>query len=231
MTVVQSFLIDGQSFTLNGGITFSNTFFTDTLGNTVVVSLESWVGTNAPSLKFFTNNGTLQIPSEAHFGDDRPLPYVAFVNKGTIDAFGQTINSDYSELGGINVTAADFTLITRSGKVEGGTVSAGADALFYADILKFAQSTIQTDSRLDLIVTNSLFDSGGGAGNSFSCNDGFRLLIKPQAGDLLGTTVETIAPTFAEVDQIWAGAARGRLCMAIDAQRWKPPRLRVRRAG
>lgn len=209
MTVVQSFLTDGLSFTLNGGITFSNTYFTDTLGQTVVISLENWVGTNAPNLRFFTNNGNLRIPNEAHFGDDRPLPYTAFVNQGNITAAGQRINSDYAELGGDNVTSADFTLITRSGKVEGGTVTAGSDAVFYADVLKLGQAIIATASRLDLTVTNSLFDSGGGAGNAFACNDGFRLLIKPQTGDLLGTFVETIAPAFAEVDHEWAGADRG----------------------
>ncbi len=215
MTVVQSFLIgggtngDGQSFTLNGGITFSNTFFTDTMGNKVLVSLENWIGTNAPNLKFFTNNGTLRIPNEAHFGDDRPIPYAAFVNHGTINAYGQYINSDYCELGGNNATAAAFTLITRSGKVEGGTVATGSDIYFYADVLKFNQATLQTGSRLDLTVTNSLFDSGGGAGNSFSCSAGFRLLLKPPTGDLLGTAFNTIAPPFAEVDHVWAGTNRG----------------------
>lgn len=209
MTVVQSFWIDGQSFTLNGGITFSNTFFTDTMGHTVVVSLENWVGTNAPSLKFFTNNGTLKIPSEAHFGDDRAVPYDVFVNRGAISAYGQTINSDYSEIAGVNSAAAGFTLITRSGKVEAGSITSGSDAQFYADVLKFNQSTVETDSRLDLTVTNSLFDTGGGAGNSFSCRDGFRLLIKPLTGDLLGTSVESVAPTFAQVNHLWAGADRG----------------------
>lgn len=209
MTVVQKFLIDGDSFTLNGGITFSNTFFTDTRGNTVIVSLENWVNTNAPTLKYFTNNGTLNIPNVAHFGDDRPVPYAAFVNRGTINAFGQTINSDYCELAGNNNTAAEFTLITRSGKAEAGTVTSGGDAVFYADVLKFNQSTIQTDSRLDLTVTNSLFDAGGGAGNAFSCRDGFRLLIKPQTGDLLGTSLRTIAPSFASVSHSWAGLNLG----------------------
>jgi len=209
MTVVQSFLIDGLSFTLNGGITFSNTFFTDTRGNTVVVSLESWTATNAPTLKFFTNNGTINIPSEAHFGDDRAQPYVAFVNQGSISAFGQTINSDYSELTGNNTTAAAFTLITRSGKIETGNVVATGDASFYADVLKLNQSSIQTDSRLDLIVTNSLYDSGGGAANTITCRDGFRLLRKPLTGDLLGTEINTIAPDFASVSHAWAALNRG----------------------
>ena len=31
---------------------------------------------------------TLNIPNEAHFGDDGPLNYAAFVNNGTINAGG-----------------------------------------------------------------------------------------------------------------------------------------------
>ncbi len=209
MTVVQAFLIDGQSFTLNGSITFSNKFFIDTLGNRVVVSLENWVGTNTPTLKFFTNNGTLNIPNLAHFGDDRALPYEVFINRGTISSHGQTIDSEYCELAGDNFITAEFNLLTRSGKVENGSVSSGGDAQFFADVLKFGQSSVQTGSRLTFTVTNALFDSGGNAGNSFVCNDGFRLLIKPQTGDLLGTALETIAPTFAQVDHVWAGADRG----------------------
>lgn len=210
MTIVETFLVDGQSFTLNGGITFSNKFFIDTRGNRVVVSLESWQATNAPTLKYFTNHGTLNIPNVAHFGDDRLLPYEAFVNRGTINAYGQSISSDYCELAGNNTASgAGFNLITRSGKVEAGSITSSSDAQFYAGVLKFVQSTVETGSRLDFTVTNALFDSGGNSGNSFVCNDGFRLLLKPQTGDLLGTAVETIAPAFAQVDHVWAGANRG----------------------
>jgi hypothetical protein len=209
MTVVQSLLIDGESFTLNGGIALSNTFFVNTSGDTIVVSLDSWVGTNAPNLKFFTNNGTLNIPSEGHFGDDRPTPYTTFVNNGTINAFGQTIKSDYTSISGHNITAGELFIITASGKVEGGTLNGGGDVRLFATDLKFNQATIQTSSRLDLSVTNSLFDTGGGSGNAFSCSDGFRLLRKPSIGDLLGTTINTIAPAFAEVDHAWAATDLG----------------------
>ncbi|MBI3850122.1 MAG: hypothetical protein HY298_07515 [Verrucomicrobia bacterium] len=210
MIVVQSFLIDGQSFTLNGSITFSNTVFIDTRGNAIVVSLDSWIATNAPNLLYFTNNGTLKIPREAHFGDDRLIPYSAFVNKANITAGGQSIASSYFENDG-NLTANDggIFVTTPSGKMEDGQISATADVQFFASVLKFDRSSINTGSRLDLMVTNSLFDAGGTAGNLFTCRDGFRLLIKPQTGDLLGTTFQTVAPNFAEVDHDWAGADRG----------------------
>src|ERR1044071_1645864 len=204
MTVVQSLLIDGESLTINGNLTLSSTFFIDTSGNLVTVSLDDWLGTNAPNLRLFTNNGTITIPSEAHFGDDLPTPYLAFVNNGLISAFGQTIKSVYCRITGQNSASGEIALTAQAASFEGGSLSAGGDVRLFGNDIKFTQSTIQTGSRLDLVVTNSLSDAGGSSGNSFSCSDGFRLLIKPSTGDLLGTSINTIAPPFAEVDHVWA---------------------------
>lgn len=209
MTIVQTLRINGESFTINGGITLSNTFFIDTLGNIVVISLDSWVATNAPNLKYFTNNGTLYIPNEGHFGDDRATPYAVFDNQGRIEAYGQTIRSEYCGIGGELISAGGLSIISRSAKMEGGTLTSGGDVQLFGNDVKLTRSAIQTGSRLDLTVTNSLFDAGGGSGNSLTCSDGFRLLIKPQTGDLLGTQIESIAPAFAEVDHEWAGEDRG----------------------
>jgi hypothetical protein len=210
MTIVQKLLIDGESFTLNGSITLSNTTFVSPAGNTVVISLSDWVSTNAPNLLHFTNNGTFTIPSEAHFGDDRPLPYTSFVNAGTINAGGQDIASSYFENSGIlNAAAGGMRIVTPSGKVENGRINSITDVQYFGNVLKLNRATIQTGSRLDLAVTNSLFDAGGSSSNSITCRDGFRLLIKPQTGDLLGTAVQTAAPDFAAIDHVWAGLDRG----------------------
>jgi len=208
MTVVQSLFIDATSFTLNGSITLSNTYFINNHGDVVVVSLNDWVGTNAPNLKFFTNNGTLNIPSEGHFGDDRATPYSAFVNNGTITAFGQTIKSDYVELNGQNNASANISVTAASAKIQ-GALDGGGDVEFFAGDLRFLHASISAGSRLDLTVTNTLSDAGGSSGNSFSVHDGFRLLRKPNSGDLLGTSINSIAPAFAEVDHVWAAADLG----------------------
>jgi hypothetical protein len=216
MTVVQSLLIDGESFTLNGSITLSNKFYIDNRGDVIIISLNDWLGTNAPNLKFFTNNGTLNIPSEGHFGDDLPKPYSTFVNNGIIDAFGQTIHSDYVEITGQHFTTASLVITAGSGKIEGGTLNSGGDVQFFANDLRFNHATIQTGARLDFSVTNSLSDAGFASGNSFSTTDGFRLLRKPVFGDLLGTTFNSIAPPFAEVDHVWAAADRGASAAGFD---------------
>lgn len=209
MTVVQSFLTDATSYTLNGGITFSNTFFTDTAGNVVLVSLESWIATNAPNLRHFTNNGNFNIPNESHFGDDRLLPYQSFVNKGDINTYGLTVDSDYADLGGSIFAQGEIGIEARSGKIEDGALSSAGDIVFYSDVLKLNRSVVFTSTRLDLTVTNSLFDAGPNSSNTITCSDGFRLLSKPATGDLLGTTFRSTPPVFASVSHVWAGINKG----------------------
>ncbi len=78
---------NGTSLTINGGINLTG-------------FIEDWSSTTAPILRYFTNNGSLSIPNDAHFGDDGKTNYAAFVNTGTITAGAEYINSDYSRVGG-----------------------------------------------------------------------------------------------------------------------------------
>src|SRR5260221_3161043 len=98
---------------------------------------------------------------------------------------------------------------TASGKMENGRMNSVSDIQFFGDILKLNHSTITAGSRLDLAVARSLSDTGGGSGNSLECQDGFRLLVKPQTGDLIGTAIQSTAPAFAAVEHLWAGEDRG----------------------
>jgi hypothetical protein len=193
--VSQSFLVDGRSFTLKGRLTFA-------------APLQNWSSIIAPTLRYFTNTGTLIIPSEAHFGDDGPTNYLTFVNRGTISSQAQNINSDYCELNGTNIAGA-FTVITRDGKVEAGQIDASVSVAFTAGTLKFNASDVASSGRLYLTVTNALFDNGPASANTISCRDGFALVPKPATGDLLGTAFLSLAPSFAEVDHVWSGQDRG----------------------
>jgi len=198
ITVSNSMLFDGASLTIsnNGGIAMT--------GN-----LQSWTTANAPNLRFFTNNGTLTIPVDAHFGDDGPTNYASFVNNGAITAGSETINSSYFQGGGSQNVSAGYFVTTSSGKVENGSISAGNQVQFAATTLKLNQATITSGDQLYYYVTGSLFDAGGASGNLLICNNGFDLAVKPATGDLLGTALETITPVFAAVDHYWSGVDRG----------------------
>jgi hypothetical protein len=196
MNVASTLLFDGLSLTINGGITLSD-------------QLQKWNSSTAPSLRYFTNNGSLSIPDTADFGDDGPTNYLAFVNTGTIKAISETISSSYFESGGSQTVSGGYSVTTTSGKVENGGIISGSGIDFTAATLKLNNATMTAGAELFLDVTGSLFDAGASSGNMLTCNNGFDLPVKPATGDLLGTELETITPMFVSVDHYWSGIDQG----------------------
>jgi hypothetical protein len=196
MTVGSTLLFDGQSLTIQGGISVANT-------------IQGWTSANAPTLRYFTNNGDLEIPNSANFGNDGPTNYAVFVNTGTISAGSETINSDIFQSGGSQSASAGFFVTTTSGKIENGSISSDQDVQFAASTLKFNNASITAGDQLYFYVTGSLFDAGGSSGNVLTCNNGFDLAVKPATGDLLGTALKTITPMFASVEHFWPGLDLG----------------------
>jgi hypothetical protein len=212
MTVVESLLIDGQSFTLNGGITLSSASISSIIGTTFTASLSDWIFTNAPNLLYFTNNGTLTIPSQAHFGDDGPIPYLDFVNAGTISAGSIELNSSYFRNNGtLTTTVGRLSATGGSGELSNGRSSSTGDSLFNCGNLKFANYQLNAGGALNLSVTNGLSDAGAvpGLTSLLRIDDGFNLLVKPVMGNLLGTAFQSQPPNFVEVDHYWAAADLG----------------------
>jgi hypothetical protein len=186
VNVQNTLLFDGQSLTIQGGLSLTNT-------------LLNWTHATAPTLRFFTNNGTINIPGDAHFGDDGPTNYAAFVNHGEVFSGSQKINSDYLEMSlvGMGVSnetfASDFIATCKTGVVANATILSEASIQFFASALQFKQATLFAFDVLNFTVSGNLSDGGFGAGNSFTCENGFNLFIKPVTGDLLGTTVTDVA--------------------------------------
>ncbi|HEY3931665.1 MAG TPA: hypothetical protein VGM58_04780 [Verrucomicrobiae bacterium] len=195
--IAQSFFFGGQSLTI--------------LGNLNLSGVQDWAYTNAPTIQYFTNNGVLTIPNNAHFGDDGPTNYLTFVNNGVIFSGAQIINSVNLQINGTNETSSGpFYGICQTGQLSGAGIFSAGDIQFSANSLQFSQGNIiSAQNALDFTVTNSLSDSGDGSGNTFYCQNGFNLYIKPATGDLLGTTITTMASGQDEVDHLWAGLDQG----------------------
>jgi hypothetical protein len=209
MDVAQTLFFDGSSLTLNGSLYLGNLAYFNAFNfNT---GLQNWGYTNAPALRYFTNNNSLYIPGEAHFGDDGPTNYLVFDNNGTIYSSGQTINSSLLQINnGFDTTSAgNFQGIAQTGQLTDATIQCAGDIQFFANSLKINQSALIADGALDFTVTNSLFDIGAGSGNIFTIQSGFNLVIKPQTGDLLGTTFNSIALGNNQVVHSWAALDRG----------------------
>ena len=205
MTVANSFLLDGINFTLLGEIDLSGV-------------VQNWTGANAPNLLYFTNNGSLSIPNNAHFGDDRAVPYVEFVNSGYIDAGDQTIDSlDLQIVNGINDTSVgDFSATAGSIEITGPTVapySIYTNSIYSANDIQLSANTLLINSAalyasgaLDFTVTTNLSDNGTAC--SFTCYNGFNLWSTPtnNYGDLRGSTITSIASVDKEeIAHAWAG--------------------------
>lgn len=194
--IVLGLKIAGESFTLNGRMTLSG-------------GVIDWRHTNAPGLRYFTNNGSLNIPNEAHFGDDAPLPYLAFVNRGTIAAQGQIIASSYVEFAGTNASLGPIAVTAADVKVENGRLNAAGDINLAATSLKLNQAYLNSTGRIYLAVSNALYDNGPASANTVIARDGIYQSIKPPTGDLLGTSFRTVAPPYALVNHVWAGRDDG----------------------
>jgi len=213
MSVIESFLLDGPSFTLNGNLTFPGVSPANPISGVPYVAspIQNWVYTMAPSLLYFTNNGHLTIPNDAHFGDDGPTNYLVFVNNGIISAGDQTINSaDLQINSGLNqATIGNFTATAGTAVFSNSLITAQGDIDISANTLLIDPSILSAYGALNFWVTTNLSDIGTNSGNAFSCQNGFNLWTKPQTGDLWGTTITTIAPFVDEYDHCWAGDDRG----------------------
>lgn len=214
MTVLQSLFIDGRTFTVNGSITIPGVFPPANPINNVLfpgVPLKQWLGTNAPGVLFFTNNGTVSISGAAHFGDDRP-PFTSFVNAGFLSGAGIQLRSVYFENDGVMfASSGPMILQAGSSRLQNGFGSSAGYAQITAGTLIITNYQLASGDMFNLTVTNMLSDGGTGAGNSIQVQNGFNLFIKPQTGDLLGTTIQSGAPrtTGETVKHLWAGEDRG----------------------
>jgi hypothetical protein len=210
LRVVESFFVNGESLTVNGTLALSSTTLQNTFGQGVTTALNNWFFTNAPNLLHLTNNGTLTVSDEAHFGDDRPIPYTDFVNKGTLSSGSIDVKSTYIENGGsINANVGPMNLVGESGKFQGGSGFSGGDLNLTFTELKFLNQSLSLSGTLNFNVTGALSDAGTGSGNTFTVGNGFDLLVKPNTGDLLGSTIQDAPPNFVEVDHVWAAQDRG----------------------
>jgi len=210
LAVVQTLILDGQSVTLNGGLTLSNTTVRSVLGASFNFALNDWVATNAPSLLYFTNNGTFIVPSEAHFGDDRPIPYTDFINAGTLRAGSINIDSSFMQNSGLMAASiGPLDLVGNMGLFQNGQSTSGGDIDFSLSDLKFNNHQLSAVGTINFTVSDGLSDAGPSSANVFRMQNGFNLFVKPTNGDFLGTAFQDSPRNFIEVDHVWAGADRG----------------------
>jgi hypothetical protein len=205
VTVANTFLLDAPRVTLRGDVSLSGV-------------LQNWTYANAPTLRYFTNDNFLSIPNNAHFGDDGPANYLAFVNPGTIFAGGQIINSVYLQIGGHNQSYwSGFYAVAQTAQLMNANITASSDIQFFANTLGITNSALSAGGALDFTVTNSLSDGGTGPSNLFTCQNGFNMWIPPTTGGLLNTMITDVVLGQDWVDHVWAGQDFGPMTNTVSA--------------
>jgi hypothetical protein len=230
LNIRKSFVVEGDSFHLTGGLTLP-------LG----VNLSSNTLLN---VRNFTNDGVINISGSEFFGTDRPLPYLNYVNRGTniaasheirtanfenpgcilanggvfsLDALNATltgpplITSNYLTTnlfflfpsGVTNIITTNTIVLQGAPKIEGAS-----DVQIFAHDLSVSNSIINASTLL-MSVTNRLVDSGPAATNLWSVSGGFNFMDLPTTSDLLGTHLRTTTARFGQAEHFWPAVNLG----------------------
>lgn len=163
---------------------------------------------NLPNLLCLTNRGSFFVPELGNFGFDRAFPYQYIVNHGLFSAGSLLFRSDHfintNRLFAFN---GPIFIEAKSNLLSGGFLSASTDVRFSGEELRATNSTITAAGAISLSLSTRVSDLG--RTNTWSCEQGIKLLKKPSKGDLLATKVNSSALAGATVFHDWAGENRG----------------------
>jgi len=169
-----------------------------------------------PNLRNLTNNGVIGLQNLAIFGSPQ-TNYYNFINTGSVvDQGGQVWADNFNSSGIFSNGVGSFALQSTNTVLAGGMLASGGNVSIATGSLLASNLVLQAGRSLTLTATNLLTDAGVNNGNIWSVGASavggqseLSLPVKPAAGDLLGTTISTIAPTNKNVIVTWAGKDYG----------------------
>jgi hypothetical protein len=219
LNVFKSLSIDAQRLTIatNG---YGNGF-TSAAGAINWANNTTFGPTQIPNVLWLTNNGTITALNNAIFGTSA-LRYAAFINSGGLSDQGTVIwTTNFQNGGSITNGTGAFTLQTLRAVMTNGAVYAGGTmSLISSNSIYITNEVLVAGHSLNLYTVSNLTDGvtpgpQGVTGNFWSVGasgftgEGVFLLVKPQTGDLLGTTITNYAPSSKVMQFQWAGQNRG----------------------
>jgi hypothetical protein len=233
LNVTSNILVDAKSLT----ITTNGPTAPTPVGQLNLISPNLLWSSVLPNLQSVTNFGVITSPSGAFFqkrlSPDFPSPsdgpYASFINHGSITMAGDDVWADYFE----NSSSGQFTtnglpsladtafIFSTGGPISvratttvlsNGLFGAFGDINLMSGSLMLSNHSLFATAKLTLSVTNQLNFTADSTGrtwtNTVQVSDGFDLPIKPASGDLLGTTVTSLAVNYVAAST-WAGQDRG----------------------
>jgi hypothetical protein len=227
LNVLSSFNCDAQSLTLTtNGIGFG----AESVDGELNLENDSILWhSSLPNLLWLTNSGAIRTGNLVQFGSATQTA-LSFVNNGLLSDNGSQIwATNFENSGVISNGVGNFTLQSLGVTLTNGALVSSAGIAITADSLVASNMTFQAGRGLTLQITNLLTDTitnlsvadavanGVTNGNFWavgsttgSGGNGLILPLKPQTGDLRGTTITNYVPgPNQQVINIWAGEDRG----------------------
>ncbi len=229
LNIQRNLYVDGNSLTLDGtfavqngiGATNMPTLMNFTNNGTMMVPLHFVVGADRGTpFNSVVNHGTLTAGGyQARAGtwiaeSTNTISYGGLYTSTNVTATNLSYVSAYS--GAVKVEAGS-AIINNAAVVAQTDVSIGANDFYAANSVISAGSKVTAGAGAEVVLagvlsinaTNSVYDGGLAASNYWRVIGSAQMLTRPAYGDLLGTTIETIAPKLSVVKHVWAGENRG----------------------
>jgi len=174
-----------------------------------------------PRLRTLTNYGVISVQNAAVFGS-ASQPYWNFVNHGDVLSARCSIwTTNFENTGFVDAGPGSATISATTASLSNGVVNAPFnDIVLNVGHLMISNHLLKAGHSLMIRATNSLTDGGpadGNNGNIWSTGVlGFSLPFLPPIASLLGTTITSTAPDWAQVANQWAGRDRGAVPAGFD---------------
>ena len=199
ISVSHSFFLAGESFTFAPVVSSNSLTFT---GNLTTIN-----ASNAPALNNLTNNGVITSSLQANFGFDRVAPYSNIVNNGVIQSGSALFRANYFEnTNTLSAVEGSLFITAKTNRLNGGSLFGSISVRLEGDDLAATNTTLVTDN-LVLNIKDRLSDED--TTNSWTVNSGVNMVSSPVKGDLLATTLSSIAGTNRNNVHIWNSEDRG----------------------
>jgi len=206
MKIVDRFLVDSETFTVDGNLNFT---VRDLDVSPYTTGQYFWDKTVAPRLTHFTNNGSILIGGTMKLGSDMDRGYEVVMNNGSIEAYEMWIKSDYIEHSGRVNTMESVYMDAKGIYFKGGNINATNSMYIVAENIKFNKHTNLVHHYLDINASKSMADAGADSKVLMEIYEGVRLKTIPEFGDLLGTRIRLVSTNYIRQANYWLAEDRG----------------------
>ncbi len=200
----------GDDLVLGGNLVIAGTCLHIPTNGVISLSAENtdFNVADAPNLLCLLNEGIFNVPLLINLGTDRVVPYTNVYNSGQFTSGSILIRSDnFTNSGLMLANGGSMGITATTNYLQGGFLFSAANITLAGNHLSLTGATLSAAAQLNLTFTNFLGDNG--FSNNISVGNGFRLLTRPNKGDLMATRIVSTVPNFQSRSHVWGAEDRG----------------------